>query len=72
MTLNPRQFWNSYKEALHAADDSPAGAFPNGSTVYDRSGRQGQVTAQHVGNENVNVQWKKGIVDVHDVKELHG
>lgn len=71
MALNPKQFWNSYKEALHAGGQTEPSQYPNGTTVSDDNGRHGTVTAQHQDRQHVNVEWKMGLVDVMHVDELH-
>lgn len=71
MVLNPRQFWNSYKEALHTGDTPGESVYLNGMLVTDDGGRQGVVTAQHHDQQHVNVQWRKGLVNVMHVNELH-
>lgn len=69
--ISARQFARSYRDALHRADNPEPGQFPTGSQVHNADGRPGIVTAQHVDREHVNVQWKRGVVDVMHVKDIY-
>lgn len=62
MRLQERQFGATSEQFPH---------HPNGAeVVHNETGRRGRVTAQHVNREDVNVQWKRGDVDVVPVHHL--